>query len=106
MCKKIGTFYFYKAMKAKLFRIYKKCNKKNKNVPIGKADSDCTIFQIEIKKCSPLDPYNMYKYNLVNKLQGLAHSLRNNLGPADLGSLGIWLFVVELVLEKEPGSIR
>lgn len=58
------------------------------------------------KKCSPLDPYNMYKYNLVNKLQGLAHSLRNNLGPADLGSLGIWLFVVELVLEKEPGSVR
>lgn len=37
----------------------------------------------------------MYKYNLVNKPQELAHSLRNNLGPADLGSLGIWLFVVK-----------
>lgn len=32
MCRKIGTFYFYKAMKAKLFRIYKKCNKKNKKI--------------------------------------------------------------------------
>lgn len=47
MCKKIGTFYFYKAMKAKLFRIYKKCNKKNKNVQLERLIQIAPFFKLK-----------------------------------------------------------